>query len=99
MSRESRGRMLFAAKMTISSSAAGPRTRNLLSRLWSNNMPPRSPKRAPSSLVGNVAHALPAADGTVALLALDAEAQVARRGQSGVSQQWLPLPSLFKGPG
>lgn len=48
-----------------------------------------------ATLVGNVAHALPAADGTVALMALDAEAQVARPS----SLQWLPLAALFKGPG
>lgn len=52
-----------------------------------------------ATLVGNVAHALPAADGTVALSALDAVAQVARRGQSGVTQEWLPLATLFIGPG
>ncbi|MGE5140831.1 MAG: FAD binding domain-containing protein, partial [Rudaea sp.] len=52
--------------------------------------------RNAATLVGNVAHALPAADGTVALLALGAEAQVARRG-SGLD--WRPLPALFRGPG
>ncbi len=84
-----------------------------------------------ATLVGNVAHALPAADGTIALMALGAEAQVARcneptlaphvldpeikdRGTSaGVNQltnepkgnepdwglTWMPLASLFKGPG
>jgi CO/xanthine dehydrogenase FAD-binding subunit len=48
------------------------------------------------TLGGNVAHALPAGDGTTSLVALDAEAEVAwgdgRRG-------WLPIIQLFKGPG
>ena len=65
-----------------------------------------------ATLCGNVAHALPAADGTVALMALEGEAQVASLQSpaishqlsvisyqsSIVSQQWLPLASLFKGP-
>ncbi len=48
-----------------------------------------------ATIGGNVAHALPAADGTISLLALDVQAEVAnmngrRRG---------PLQALFKGPG
>jgi carbon-monoxide dehydrogenase medium subunit len=58
-----------------------------------------------ATLIGNVAHALPAADGTVALLAFDAEAQVASRAGNGaagdeeVIYEWRPLSSLFRGPG
>lgn len=53
-----------------------------------------------ATLCGNVAHALPAADGTVALMALDAEAAVARYSPDGTeSLAWLPLAALFRGPG
>lgn len=48
-----------------------------------------------ATLGGNVAHALPAADGTIALLALDAEAEIADR--SGTRRS--PLGELFLGPG
>ena len=48
------------------------------------------------TLGGNVAHALPAADGTTSLMALDAEAEVA---WSNGQREWLPLAQLFKGPG
>ncbi|MBI2975821.1 MAG: FAD binding domain-containing protein [Chloroflexi bacterium] len=48
-----------------------------------------------ATLGGNVAHALPAGDGTISLVALDAEAEVA--GPSGRS--WRPMAALFKGPG
>ncbi len=51
--------------------------------------------RIVATLGGNVAHALPAGDGTIALLALDAEAEVA----SLAGRQWLPLGRLFAGPG
>ncbi len=58
-----------------------------------------------ATLCGNVAHALPAADGTVALMALDGEALVSSlqspvdSHQSSVnSHQWRPLATLFKGP-
>ena len=47
------------------------------------------------TLGGNVAHALPAADSTTALVVLDAEVEVATvNGRS-----WRPILSLFKGPG
>ena len=48
-----------------------------------------------ATIGGNVAHGLPAGDGTIALLALDAQAQLA--GPQGV--RWLPLEELFLGPG
>ncbi len=52
-----------------------------------------------ATLCGNVAHALPAADGTVALMALGTEALVASRHANGVSQEWRPLSAIFRGPG
>jgi carbon-monoxide dehydrogenase medium subunit len=48
-----------------------------------------------ATIGGNVAHALPAGDGTISLVALDAEAEVA--GPAG--RRWLPMASLFNGPG
>ena len=48
-----------------------------------------------ATLGGNVAHALPAADGTIALMCLDAEAEVA--GPDGSRR--VPLLELFLGPG
>ncbi len=51
-----------------------------------------------ATLCGNVAHALPAADGTVALMALDGEAQVAYRQGESERAEWRNLASLFRGP-
>jgi carbon-monoxide dehydrogenase medium subunit len=48
-----------------------------------------------ATLGGNVAHALPAADGTIALLALAAEAEIA--GASGTRR--VPIAALYLGPG
>jgi CO/xanthine dehydrogenase FAD-binding subunit len=48
------------------------------------------------TLGGNVAHALPAGDGTTSLVALDAEGYVA---WGDGTKEWLPLPALFKGAG
>lgn len=52
-----------------------------------------------ATLGGNVAHALPAADGTIALLALDAQAEIARRAAERIETRRVPLLSLFLGPG
>lgn len=52
-----------------------------------------------ATLCGNVAHALPAADGTVALMALDGEARVAWREGGEAHAEWRPLGLLFRGPG
>jgi CO/xanthine dehydrogenase FAD-binding subunit len=51
-----------------------------------------------ATLAGNIAHALPAADGLIALLVLGAEAQVARPKSKGPCE-WLPIASLYRGPG
>jgi len=51
--------------------------------------------RNTATLGGNVAHALPAADGTIALLALDAQAEIA----SQRATRRVPLIDLFRGPG
>jgi carbon-monoxide dehydrogenase medium subunit len=48
-----------------------------------------------ATLGGNVGHALPAGDGTIALLALGAEALIA----SLEERRWMDLEDLFKGPG
>jgi carbon-monoxide dehydrogenase medium subunit len=48
-----------------------------------------------ATIGGNVAHALPAADGTISLLALDAQAEVANTN----GRRRVPLNKLFKGPG
>lgn len=45
---------------------------------------------------GNVAHALPAGDGTTSLMALAAEAEVAWHGGK---REWLPIAALYTGPG
>ena len=64
-----------------------------------------------ATLGGNVAHALPAADGTISLLALDAQAEIATSALSGVrtvpssersrsvSTRRIPFQELFLGPG
>lgn len=47
------------------------------------------------TLVGNVVNALPAADGAVALFALNAEAEVAER----TGRRWTPIADLYAGVG
>jgi len=51
--------------------------------------------RNTATIGGNVAHALPAADGTIALTALNAQAEVA----SPAGTRRVPFTSLFAGPG
>jgi xanthine dehydrogenase FAD-binding subunit len=48
-----------------------------------------------ATLGGNVAHALPAADGTIGLMCLDAEAEVA----GPLGNRCVPMHELFLGPG
>jgi len=48
-----------------------------------------------ATLGGNVGHALPAGDGTIALISVRAEAQLA----SSEGRRWAPVEMLFEGPG
>jgi CO/xanthine dehydrogenase FAD-binding subunit len=48
-----------------------------------------------ATIGGNVAHALPAGDGTVSLLALDTEVELV----SSSGSSWQPLIEIFAGPG
>lgn len=54
-----------------------------------------------ATLGGNVAHALPAADGTIALLALDAQVEIAGRvaAERRIETKRVPFKDLFLGPG
>jgi CO/xanthine dehydrogenase FAD-binding subunit len=52
-----------------------------------------------ATLGGNVAHALPAADGTIGLLALDAQVSVCTLHGEHLVCDWRPLLSIFAGPG
>jgi len=52
-----------------------------------------------ATIGGNVAHALPAADGTIGLLTLDGEVKVCTLDGGDVTCTWQPLLSIFAGPG
>lgn len=49
-----------------------------------------------ATIGGNVAHALPAGDGTISLLALNAEANIV---STAGEERWEPLLDIFSGPG
>ena len=51
--------------------------------------------RNTGTLAGNVAHALPAGDGTIGLLALGGEVEIA----SAAGTRWVPAKDTFEGPG
>lgn len=51
--------------------------------------------RNTGTLAGNVAHALPAGDGTIGLLALGGEIEIAGAHET----RWMPAKDSFKGPG
>ncbi|MEW6030358.1 MAG: FAD binding domain-containing protein [Chloroflexota bacterium] len=55
--------------------------------------------RNTATLGGNVAHALPAADGTIALLALNAQAEIAGRVAERTETRRVAFKDLFLGPG
>jgi carbon-monoxide dehydrogenase medium subunit len=94
---EVRGESLFiGAAVTISRLAQSPLIKQHAQALADAAALMANPQVCNVATIGgNVAHALPAADGTIALLALGAEAEVANMG--GIRR--IPLQWLFKGPG
>jgi len=54
-----------------------------------------------ATIGGNVAHALPAADSMLGLMALGTEVEIATLLDDGerISRRWVPLETLFAGPG
>jgi xanthine dehydrogenase FAD-binding subunit len=94
---EVRGRELFiGAAVPISriafSNLAGKHARALVEACHLIGGPQ---VRNMATLGGNVSHALPAADGTIAMMALGAQAEVA----DVKNRRWVPLVDLFIGPG
>lgn len=55
--------------------------------------------RNSATLGGNVAHALPAADGMISLVAMDAQAEIAVAEDDSYRLRRAPILSLFAGPG
>lgn len=99
--REEEGCIVIGAAVTHSDVEQSPLVRRHGTALAESCSVVGGPQvRNVGTLGGNVAHALPAADGTIGLLALEAEVQVCTLGEMGeVHTQWLPLLSIFAGPG
>ena len=87
---------LIGGAVTHSAIVAAPVIRNRATCLAESCRVVGGPHvRNVATLGGNVVHALPAADGTLSLVALNAQAEVAT--QSG--RQTYPVDALFTGPG
>jgi len=94
---EVRGNELFiGAAVPVNRIALNPLTQDhALALVEACNLIAGPQVRNVATLGGNVAHALPAADGTIALLAMDAQAEIA--GTTGT--RCIPFGELFLGPG
>lgn len=90
------GRLFIGAAVPVGDIASSPLVRRHAEAVAEGCALIGGPQvRNTATLGGNVAHALPAADGMIGLLALDAQALVAN--QQGLRE--MPLLNLFKGPG
>jgi carbon-monoxide dehydrogenase medium subunit len=94
---ETRGNELFiGASVSITRIISDPRVnKHAQALVEAGNLIAGPQVRNIATLGGNVAHALPAADGTIAMMALDAQAEVAS--PSGLRR--MPFKALFLGPG
>jgi carbon-monoxide dehydrogenase medium subunit len=94
---ETRGNELFiGASVSITRIISDPRVnKHAQALVEAGNLIAGPQVRNIATLGGNVAHALPAADGTIAMMALDAQAEVAS--PSGLRR--MPFKDLFLGPG
>jgi carbon-monoxide dehydrogenase medium subunit len=90
------GLIYIGAQMTHGQVAASPLIRSRAGVLGEACGSVGGPQiRNVGTLVGNVVNALPAADGAIALFALDAEAEVAER----TGRRWIPIATLYAGVG
>lgn len=99
--RQEDGFVVVGAAVTHSDVEASPLVREHGAALAESCSVVGGPQvRNVGTLGGNVAHALPAADGTIGLLALGAEVQVCTLVETGgIETAWQPLLSIFAGPG
>ncbi|MBE2238071.1 MAG: FAD binding domain-containing protein [Caldilineaceae bacterium] len=97
---EEDGWIIVGAAVTHTTIEAHPRIRRYGAALAESCSVVGGPQvRNVATIGGNVAHALPAADGTIGLLALGAEVQVCTWNGVAVESTWQPLLSIFVGPG
>lgn len=90
------GRLFIGAAVPLKQVAASPLVQEHASALADSTGQIGGPQvRAVGTLGGNVAHALPAGDGAISLLALDASAEIARSD----GRREVPLIELYRGPG
>ncbi len=90
------GRLFIGAAVPLSRIAASPLVQRHAQALAEAAGMMAGPQvRNVATLGGNVAHALPAADGAIALLALDAQVEVA----SPRGRYLEPVGALYRGPG
>jgi len=90
----------IGAAVTHAQIESDPRVRRYGTALAESSSVVGGPQvRNVATIGGNVAHALPAADGTIGLLTLDAQVQVCTRDGDEVACEWRPLLSIFAGPG
>lgn len=90
------GRLRIGAAVPLNQIVASPLVRQHAEALFEACGLIGGPQvRNTATLGGNVAHALPAGDGTIALLALGAQAEIA----SSSGRKLVPIESLFLGPG
>lgn len=98
--REDNGWIVIGAAATHAAIEASPLIRHHGAALAESCSVVGGPQvRNVATIGGNVAHALPAADGTIGLLALNAEVQVCTWNGAAVECTWQPLLSIFAGPG
>jgi CO/xanthine dehydrogenase FAD-binding subunit len=90
------GHIYIGASVTHAQVAASPMIRSTAAVLAEACGSVGGPQiRNVGTLVGNVVNALPAADGAIALTALDAEAEVAET----AGRRWTPIAELYAGVG
>ncbi|MFN3983086.1 MAG: FAD binding domain-containing protein [Caldilinea sp.] len=98
--REDNGWIVIGAAATHAAIEASPLIRHHGAALAESCSVVGGPQvRNVATIGGNVAHALPAADGTIGLLALNAEVQVCSWNGAAAEFTWQPLLSIFAGPG